>query len=392
MKYFPRHMEGKLTELAKSYPVLVISGPRQSGKSTLAKNLFCHHHYVSLEDMDERMMAQEDPRGFLQRFQKGAIIDEIQRVPQLFSYIQGIVDKKKQPAQFVLTGSSQLEMLQGISQSLAGRASILKLLPLCLDEMPGRGSGLASIEEALLHGGYPNIHFDGQPTVDWYLDYCKNYLERDVRLVTAIKDLGTFQLFLKMCAARCGQIINYTSFANDCGISPNTAKEWLNILEASFIVFKLNAYYKNYSKRLIKSSKLYFYDSGVACSLLGITCAESLITHSSRGGIFESWVISEIQKRCANVHRVAQLYYWRSARGIEIDLIVEKLEKLVALEVKSGKTINQSFFKNLNQFTEITGGDTCAQYLVYGGEQSYIRNGTNVLSWRELTGLEKALR
>ncbi len=382
MKYFPRHMEATLARLKASYPVLAISGPRQSGKSTLAKKQFPDHHYVSLEDMDERAMAEEDPRGFLQRFQSGVIIDEVQRVPQLFSYIQGIVDQNERAAQFVLTGSAQWEMLQGISQSLAGRASILKLLPLCLDEIPQRGKRLPSLEEALLHGSYPSIHFGRRPMVDWYLDYCKNYLERDARQVTAIKDLGTFQLFLKMCAARCGQAINYTSFANDCGISPNTAKEWLNILEASFIIFKLHPYYKNYSKRLIKSPKLYFYDTGVACSLLGMTSAEALVTHSVRGGLFESWVISEIQKRCANAHRPAPLYYWRNSQGVEIDLIVEEVEALTALEIKSGKTVNKSFFKNLDQFAQYAGPDIRHRYLVYGGDREHVRNGVQVLPWR----------
>ena len=375
-------MQAKLAQLAASYPVLVISGPRQSGKSTLAKNQFPNHLYVSLEDIDERMMAEEDPRSFLQRFQDGVIIDEIQRVPQLFSYIQGIIDQRKKASQFVLTGSSQLEMLQGISQSLAGRASVLKLLPLSLEEIPERGKTFSSLEEVLLSGSYPSIHFDGRPTADWYLDYCKNYLERDVRRLVAVKDLGTFQLFLKMCAARCGQIINYTSFANDCGISPNTTKEWINILEASFIVFKLTPYYKNYSKRLIKSPKLYFYDTGIVCSLLGITSAEALITHSLRGGIFESWAISEIQKHYANAHRLAPLYYWRNSQGLEIDLIIEEMETLTALEIKSGKTINQSFFKNLEEFAKLAGQDVFALYLIYGGDRDYIKNDFLIHSWR----------
>ena len=381
MKYFPRHMEKKLAELAKSYPVLVISGPRQSGKSTLAKHQFPDHAYVGLEDMDERMMAEEDPRGFLQRFESGVVIDEIQRVPQLFSYIQGLVDKNKKAAQFVLTVSSQWEMIRGTSQSLTGRASMLKLLPLCLDELP-RKKRPATLEEALLCGGYPSIHFDGKIIVDWYLDYCTNYLEKDVRQTLTIRHLGTFQLFLKMCAARCGQIINYTSFANDCGISPNTAKEWINILEASFIVFKLNPYYKNYSKRLIKSPKLYFYDTGVACSLLGITSTETLMTHSAKGGLFESWTISEMQKRYANIHRPAPLYYWRNSQGMEIDLLVEKVETLIAIEMKSGKTINSSFFKNLDQFAQLAGPDIDRLYLLYGGDRKHKRHNIEVLPWK----------
>ena len=386
MGYFPRNIEAKLKDLAKSYPVLVISGPRQSGKSTLVKHLFPKHLYVNLENIDQRMMAKNDPRGFLEKFNKNSvIIDEIQQVPLLFSYIQGIVDERKQKAQFVLTGSSSFDLLEGISQSLAGRAAIFQLLPLCLKEFISHKKSL-SLEEVLFSGGYPSIHFDHQPICDWYQDYCQNYLERDVRRITAVKDLGTFQLFLKMCAARCGQVINYSSFANDCGITPNTAKEWINILEASFIVFKLNPYYKNYSKRLIKSPKLYFYDTGIVCSLLGITSSETLITHSVRGGIFESWIISEIKKQFFNIHRTAPLYYWKNHRGIEIDLVIEKLEQLITLEIKSSKTFNKSFLTNLDHFYQIAKTDTYAQYLIYGGQsqQSQKIGKVQILSWKEL--------
>ena len=386
MSYFPRNIENKLKGLAKSYPVLVISGPRQSGKSTLVKHLFPNHVYTNLENIDERMMAKEDPRSFLEKFnKKSVIIDEVQQVPSLFSYIQGIVDEKKQKAQFILTGSSGLDLLEGTSQSLAGRAAIFQLLPLCLEEFISYKKSFC-LEEILFSGGYPSIHFDHQPICDWYQDYCQNYLERDVRRITAVKDLGTFQLFLKMCAARCGQIINYSSFANDCGITPNTAKEWINVLEASFIIFKLNPYYKNYSKRLIKSPKLYFYDTGVACSLLGITSSKTLITHSARGGIFESWIISEIKKKFFNIHRTAPLYYWKNNQGIEIDLIIENLEQLIALEVKSSKTFNKSFLTNLDHFHQFAETDICSQYLIYGGlsQQGQRIGKTQILSWKEL--------
>ena len=389
MAYFPRNIQSKLKSLAKSYPVLVISGPRQSGKSTLVKNIFPNHLYVNLEDLDERMMAMQDPKAFLEKFNKHrVIIDEIQHVPFLFSYIQSIVDQQKRKGQFILTGSSQMDVLQGVSQSLAGRASILYLLPLCFEELALQKK-LPPLEKILFSGSYPSIYFDLQPIVDWYQDYCQNYLERDVRRITTVKSLGTFQLFLKMCAARCGQIINYSSFANDCGVSPNTIKEWMNILDASFIIFKLNPYYKNYSKRLIKSPKLYFYDTGIVCSLLGITNPKTLITHSVRGGIFESWIISELKKKFYNIHRMAPLYYWKNNQGIEMDLVIEKLEQLVILEIKSGKTLNQSFFKNLDYFYQLAKENIHAQYLVYGGESKqgqYVRK-TQVLSWEELDSI-----
>ena len=383
MFYYPRVMEKALEKLAKSYPILVISGPRQSGKSTLVKNMFPRYGYVNLEGPDERMMAQEDPRGFLERFKDNVIIDEIQYVPLLFSYIQSLVDEKKRKIQFILTGSSQLDLLEGVSQSLAGRACILQLFPLCLEEIRHKEKP-ASLEEILFSGGYPGIHFDRIPVVDWYQDYCHNYLERDVRRITVIRNLGTFQLFLKMCAARCGQIINYSGFANDCGISPNTVKEWMNILEASFIIFKLNPYYKSYKKRLTKASKLYFYDTGLVCSLLGITSSESLRVHSIRGGLFESWVISEFQKKYANIHRRAPLYYWRNNQGMEMDIIMEKLEQFIVLEIKSGKTLNKSFFKNLDVFDRIAKGDIHSKYIVYGGDQSQKRNDIQVVSWKKL--------
>ena len=372
-------MQSKIASLAESYPVLVVSGPRQSGKSTLVRHVFPKHSYVNLENLDEQMMALEDPRSFLDRFKERVIIDEIQQAPGLLSYIQGIVDENKRNAQFVLTGSSSLDILQGVSQSLAGRASVLELLPLCRDELISQKD---SLEETLFLGSYPSIHFDDRPVVDWYQDYCSNYLERDVRRIVAVKNLGTFRLFLKMCAARCGQAINYTAFANDCGISPNTVKGWMNILEASFIIFRLYPYYKNYSKRLVKSPKLYFYDTGVACSLLDITEPEALMTHSLRGSIFESWVIGELKKKYANVHRNAPLYYWKNNQGTEIDLIVEKLEQIVAVEIKSGKTLSSSFFKGLHNFSQIARNDVSDRYLVYGGEIEQVKKEMNVFSWK----------
>lgn len=383
MNYLTRKIEKKIKELSKTYPVIVISGPRQSGKSTLVKHVFPEHDYINLERIDDREFADNDPRAFLDQFKKNVIIDEIQYVPRLFSYIQASVDEKKVPAKFILTGSSQLDLLQGVSQSLAGRSAIFQLLPLCFDEVREKRKSL-SLEEIIFQGGYPNIHLDKQPVTDWYADYCRNYLERDVRNILNIKNLGTFQLFLKMCAARCGQLINYSSFANDCGITPNTAKEWMNILEASFIIFPLNPYYKNFSKRLIKSPKLYFYDTGVACSLLGITSPEQLITHSLRGGLFESWSISEIKKKYYNSHKESPIYFWRDNKGKEIDLIVESLEKFDAIEIKSGKTINTNFFDNLHYMETIAPKDVAGKYLLYGGEQNQKRSDIEVVSWKNI--------
>lgn len=385
MKYYTREIEKKIQELSKEYPVLVVYGPRQSGKSTLVKNIFKHHEYVNLENLDDREFATNDPRAFLEQFSGKVIIDEVQNVPSLFSYIQVNVDGQKIPAQYVLTGSSQLDLIEGVSQSLAGRASLYELLPLSLSEINLKKK--ISLEKVLFAGGYPSIHFDNRSITDWYKDYCRNYLERDVRKILNIKNLGTFQLFLKMCAARCGQIINYSSFANDCGISPNTAKEWLNILEASYIVYRLNPYYKNYSKRLVKSPKLYFYDTGVVCSLLGISSPDELVAHSLRGGIFESWIISEVKKSFYNNHRAAPLYYWRDNKGTEVDLIIEKAEKFDIVEIKSGKTINPSFFKNLNYLRSIADRDIKRSRLVYGGNKEQSRSDAEVISWSKVSRL-----
>ena len=386
MKYYKRQMEKRLKELARSYYVLVICGPRQSGKSTLVQKLFKNHDYVSLEDPDERLFASQDPRGFLAQFQKKVIIDEVQNVPQIFSYIQGIVDKKKIKAQFVLTGSSHFNLIEGVSQSLAGRSAVFELLPLSQSELSKTPS---SLEEIILKGGYPSIHFNRQPITDWYKDYCKNYVEKDIRKLLNIRHLNTFQLFLKMCAARCGQIINYSSIANDCGIATNTVKEWINILEASFIIYRLNPYYKNYSKRLIKSPKLYFYDTGIACHLLEIQAYKQLITHPMRGYLFESWVISEFKKSFYNQHRNAPLYYWRTSKGIEVDVIIDKGNKFNVIEIKSGKTIHPSFFKNIDYFNDLTKEKVSRKYLIYAGTKLQIRNKIKILPWSNIDEITK---
>lgn len=378
MKYHHRQMEKKLKSLARSYCVLVICGPRQSGKSTLVQHVFGSHTYTSLEDPDEKAFALEDPRGFLGQFQKKVIIDEVQNAPNLFSYIQGIVDKKKKKAQFILTGSSHLDLIAGVSQSLAGRAALFELLPLSQFELSQKKQ---SIEQMLFKGGYPSIHFNKQPTVDWYKDYCKNYIEKDLRRLLNIRHLGTFELFLKMCASRCGQIINLSSLANDCGVSVNTVKEWMNILEASFIIYRLRPYYKNYSKRLIKSPKLYFYDTGVVCSLLGIRSHQQLLTHIHRGGIFESWIISEFKKYFYNQHKEAPLFYWRHHKGMEIDLIIDHARTLKAVEIKSGKTMHLSFLKNLEEFHHLAKESHLKKYLIYAGDQIQNRKQAKVLPW-----------
>ena len=383
MNYQPRNMQSRLIELADHYPVLVVCGPRQSGKSTLVKQVFNAYRYVSLEDIDERTFATEDPRGFLEHYADRVIIDEVQQVPTLFSYLQSRVDVSERKAHYILTGSAQLDLMAGVTQSLAGRAALFTLLPLSYTELPYSCKHY-SLERMLYSGGYPRIHFERMPVTDWYQDYIASYLERDVRQLVNIKQLGTFQLFVKMCAARCGQIVNHVSLAEDCGISPNTAKAWLNVLEASYVIFRLSPYYRNYSKRLIKSPKLYFYDTGVACALLGIRAADDLVAHSLRGGLFESWVISECYKRYFNAHQKAALYFWRDSKGREIDVVIDQHQGFHALELKSGKTINTHFFKNLDYLRTLAGDDMMDQLLVYGGRQSQQRSQGTIVSWSDL--------
>ena len=385
-RYQERSIQKKIAELAQFYKIVVVSGPRQSGKTTLVKKLFKHYEYINLEDIDERTMAEEDPRNFLASYPDKVIIDEVQRVPALLSYLQGHVDANPRNAQYILTGSSQIGLKDGVSQSLSGRSTILALLPFSSIELP-KASQQQSLEYRLYAGSYPGIHCNHMPITDFYLDYIQTYLERDVSKLSNIQKLGTFQSFLKICAGHCGQIINYSSLAKDAGISPNTVKEWLNILELSYIIFRLQPYHKNYTKRLIKSPKLYFYDTGVACALLGIENEQDLATHNLKGGLFESWVISEYKKYYFNKHRDAPLYYWRDQAGHEIDLVIEQ-QKLHAFEIKSGTTPQQNFFKNLDYLRTLAGDDLLNQYVIYGGSQTRKHRQTQLLSWRDIHSVQ----
>jgi len=291
----PRELEKKLKELIQSYPVIALTGPRQSGKTTLVQELFGKtHKYVNLENLELRNFAKNDPKAFLQENQYPLIIDEAQYAPDLFSYIQVIVDENKKQGQFILTGSQNFLLLEKISQSLAGRVSIFHLLPLSLKELKEAHYNPLNLEELLFTGFYPKIYDQKLEPKEWYSNYIQTYTERDVRTLKNIQDLGTFQIFLKMCAARTGQLLDLTSIGNDCGISHNTVKDWLNILEASFMIFLLRPHFKNFNKRLVKSPKIYFYDSGLLCHLLGIESPEQIRTHYLKGGIFESFIIQAI--------------------------------------------------------------------------------------------------
>lgn len=376
-----------LIYLAKHYPIVVLTGPRQAGKSTLAKAIFSQKPYVSLEDLDEREFAQTDPRGFLNRYPQGAIIDEVQRCPDLLSYLQTKVDSVKQMGMFILTGSAQLTLLSAISQSLAGRAALLNLLPFSIQELETGKILPSTLEDTLFQGSYPPIFDRHLNPNDWYSDYIQTYAERDVRQILRIQDLGSFQRFLKLCAGRSGQLLNLTSLGNDCGISHSTAGEWINILEATYLVFRLQPYHKNFSKRLVKSPKLYFYDSGLLCSLLGIQSPDQLHSHSMRGAIFEGWVISEILKERFNQHKPSNIYFWRDHKGLEVDLLIEQGETILPVEIKSGATIANDWFTSLRSWQSLAKEEAEKPWLIYGGNEKQARTQAEVLNWRGMTEL-----
>lgn len=379
-----RRLAKRLLELAKQYPVLSLTGPRQSGKTTLVRNLFSKYRYLTLEDLDMRRFANEDPRGFLEEYHEYVIFDEVQNCPDLFSYIQGVVDQDQLPGQFILTGSQNFLLLEKISQSLAGRSAIMHLLPFEIDELERAKKTPPSIEEMLVKGFYPRLYEQSVKSQDWYPNYIRTYIERDVRQIKNVHDLDTFQLFLKMCASRAGQLLDLTSLGNDCGISHNTAKAWLNILEASFIIFFLRPHHNNFNKRLVKTPKLYFYDTGLLCSLLGIHTPDQLHTHYLRGGIFETYVVSELKKQIYHKLSNSSLYFWRDHQGHEVDCLIEKGVNLTPIEIKSSKTISSSFFENLKYWKELAGKTSENAFLVYAGDNTQKRSSAKVLSWREI--------
>jgi predicted AAA+ superfamily ATPase len=381
--YIARKAEKTVANLAKGFPIVGITGPRQSGKTTLAHHVFNNMPYVSLEDPDNREFAIVDPKGFLARYRDGAIIDEVQRVPELFSWLQGIVDGDGRMGQFVLTGSQQFGLAEGITQSLAGRVGELKLLPLCVPELREAERNIGDADQVLYEGFYPAVHTRDVEPEQWYNAYIGTYLERDVRSMMAVQSLSAFQTFIRLAAGRCGQILNLSSMGAEAGVSHNTAKAWLSVLQASSIVFLLQPFHKNYNKRLIKSPKLYFYDTGLAARLLGITNSEQLALHPLKGGIFESFVVSEIMKNFYNNARSPRCFFWRDSGGREVDIIIEDGTRAFPIEVKSGKTIASDFFDNLRRWRDMNDAsenDTDGA-LLYGGDENYTREGFRVISW-----------
>ena len=377
-----RVLSSNLKSLAEQYPVVTLTGPRQSGKTTLVRAVFQDWGYVSLEEPDIREFASMDPRGFIEAYPRRFVLDEIQRAPDLFSYIQTHVDDLREQGVYVLTGSSNFGLMEGISQSLAGRVAILELLPFSFFELEQAGRLPGSIEDYMFTGSYPRIYDMNLEPSRWYSNYVATYLERDVRQIKNVTDLSVFQQFLKMCAARSGQILNLSSLGNDCGISHNTAKSWLSILQAGYIVYLLRPHFKNFNKRLIKSPKLYFYDSGLLCYLLGISSPEILNIHSYRGSIFETWVISELLKGRMNRGLKENIYFWRDNVGHEVDCIAEMDDRLIPIKIKSGKTVSTDFFKELRFYSKLAQDIASQPIVVYAGATDQMRKDGNVLTWK----------
>ncbi len=385
MTFVKRKVEKFVNQLAKEYPVITITGPRQSGKTTLVRYLFMKKKYVSLENPDLRELAQGDPRSFLERYQAGAIFDEIQRVPEILSYLQEIVDNDNQLGKFILTGSQQFGLLPGVTQSLAGRTALVKLLPFSLPELYQKRVDIAAegLDKILFTGFYPPIHDRKLTAGIWHANYIQTYIERDVRQMINIQDLRVFQRFLRMCAARVGQLLNLSNLASDCGITHNTARAWISILEASYIIFILRPHFNNLSKRLIKTPKLYFYDTGLAAWLLSIHDPEQLNIHPLRGSLFECFIISEIIKSRYNKGMTDNLYFWRDRSGNEIDLLIDDGLKLQPVEIKSGKTLNKDYFKGINKWLKLAGKSATNPVLVYGGDESIKQGQIQALSWTD---------
>lgn len=379
---FTRDITKKVRALAKQFPVIALLGPRQSGKTTLSRLLFNKHIYLTLEDLDIAEFATNDPRGFFEKYKNshGIILDEIQNTPELLSYIQGYVDKEKKDGYFIITGSQNFLLNESITQTLAGRIALCTLLPLSVHELQQNEILMHNIESLLFKGSYPAVYSKKISPLDLFPNYIRTYIERDVRQLKQVHDVSLFQRFIKLCAGRIGQLLNLSALGDECGISSVTVRSWLSLLEQSYIIFLLQPHHKNFNKRLVKASKLYFYDTGLACSLLGIESEDQLWTHYLRGGLFESLILSDLMKQRYNQGRLPSIYFWRDKMGHEMDCIIEKASKLIPVEIKSGKTITNEFFDNLKYWYELTKSKNKG-FVVYAGNDNQKRSIGTVMSW-----------
>ena len=377
-----REISNQLLTAAKSYPTVTVTGPRQSGKTTLCRMLFPDLPYSNLEDPEIRAFATDDPRGFFRSFPQGGILDEFQRVPDLTSTIQVIVDNPDFKGTFILTGSCNLSVRHVVNQSLAGRTAMIELLPFSFPEIQSLQKDCTT-DQLLFTGFYPRIYDQNLDPTQALSDYIATYAERDVRQLHMIRDLTQFQKFMGLCAGRIGQILNLESLGNDTGVSQTTAREWLSLLEASYITFRLPPFFANISKRLIKSPKLYFYDTGLAACLMGIRHMDQIATHPLRGMLFENMVVCETLKYFLNRTRRPQLYFYRDSNGNEVDLVITHVGQPIPIEIKSAATLSPALFKGIAQFCK-TIPEAEHPLLVYDGQQQHIQHQTQTLPIRAL--------
>lgn len=363
-------------------PVIVITGPRQSGKTTLVKSAFPNHQYVNLENIQTREFAGDDPKGFIEQFEKSVIIDEVQYVPDLLSYIQVKVDEENKNGRFILTGSQHFLLHEKISQSLSGRISMFTLLPFSIGELRGTSFEYDASQQYIFNGFYPGIYNEKLDPTKWYQDYISTYIERDVRQIRNIGDMKSFQTFLKLCAGRIGQIVNYNELATQLGLALNTIKKWISVLEASYIIQLIQPYYNNFNKRLIKSPKLYFIDTGLACYLLNLRSEQDISIHFLKGSLFENLIVTETLKYFYNKGIRKDIYFWRESNGTEIDLLVDMGNLLNVVEIKSGKTVKPNFFQNLRKIKRYADQVPVNAYLVYDGDEEQKRSDCQVISWK----------
>lgn len=379
-----RQIVQSIHRLKDKFPVLAVTGPRQSGKSTLLKKIFPTYRYISLEDPDNREFAESDPKGFLKLYSEQVILDEIQRIPNLFSYIQSKVDESKIMGQYILSGSQNFHLVEKITQSLAGRVALFKLLPLDFKELAHHQLLPSRYIDLMLKGFYPAMYDRQIDPTDFYSNYIQTYVQRDISQLINIQDLNLFKTFIQLCAGRSGQILNLSALANECGISQPTVKSWLSILESSFIIFQLQPYFQNFNKRVIKTAKLYFYDTGLLCFLLRIRDAHALMTSDYKGALFENMIIAEFQKQNYHNYLHQDFYFWRDSNGNEVDLLIPNESGFDIFEIKASETILKQQFKGLEYLENIAQGSVTKKTLIYGGEESQIRTNYSINAWHDL--------